>query len=287
MTSPRYSILPARAVFDGELTLAQKVVLAALGTYTDRDGWCFPSQKELVSKLGISRASVCEAIKKLASLGYIAVRARTSKGRGKVGNEYRVCMDLPTVEKPMSSQPDIGSQVIESAPMSSGLDNGPMSSQPDMPMSSQPDIAYSLTTPSKNDPKSKDSDESLDSLVLTPPDAKPKRKATKARKAYTPEFDAIWRSWPAHRRANSDKRKAFDRFQSGVEIYGAEPIALAAKKYLGRSETRKENYRYCVLVEVFMNGKLEAAVEDALGTLPSSKREVWDSSLKAWVEKEL
>lgn len=109
-----------------------------------------------------------------------------------------------------------------------------------------------------------------------PPISKPK---------YTPEFEAIWRAWPKNRRANSDKQTAFRRYLDGVKEFGAEPIARAAQRYLSLPATRKENYRYCVLVEVFMNGKLEAAVEAVTDADAEDTREVWDADLKAWVER--
>ena len=88
MTNPRYSILPARAVFDARLSAQDVRVLAALGSYSDNEGWCFPSQKTLVDRLGIARSTLCAAIKKLSSkeFGYVEVRAKTAKKKGKVGN---------------------------------------------------------------------------------------------------------------------------------------------------------------------------------------------------------
>lgn len=272
-TGPRYSFIPARAVFDDRLTLAEKVILAALGTYTAGEGWCYPSQKTLCERLSLSRSTLCAAIKHLSSpdLGYLQVRPRTTKGRGKIGNEYRVRMDLDERElpmsaqedigkKPMSSQPDNGAQVIETPPMSSGSDNGADVQPAGQPMSSQPDIAYIARTIPVERSQSSNSNE-LEELVLIGDDApKPKRKA-KPRAAYTADFEAIWKSWPASRRANSDKRKAFQRYQGGVQQFGADKIAAAAKRYLSLPNTRKDGFQYCCLVEVFMNGKLEAAVE--------------------------
>ena len=103
----------------------------------------------------------------------------------------------------------------------------------------------------------------LTTFELKPPPAAKARGAKKA-PAYTPEFQMIWMAWPKHRRANSDKRKAFERYQTGVEQFGKDAITAAAKRYLSLPDTRKDQWRYCCLVEVFMNGKLEAAVEAAL-----------------------
>lgn len=89
------------------------------------------------------------------------------------------------------------------------------------------------------------------------PGEKPRRKRT----AYTPEFEAVWKLWPANRRGNSDKRLAFKRYQAGLAEFGAEKIEAAARRYLALPSTRKDGFQFCCLVEVFMNGKLEAAVE--------------------------
>jgi hypothetical protein len=282
-SGPRYSILPARAVFDKRLTNADKVVLAALGTYTNGEGWCWPSQKELTDKLDIARSTVCAAIKKLSSsdIGYLEVAPRTTKGRGKVGNQYRVKLDLKPMseqqdigKKPMSSRSDIGEQVIEVAPMSCMSDNGADVRLAGHPMSDGSDIAYNRRT----GPTERTQLVSNETNVCSPePSAyekavaakqAPLKAATKKLIPYTKDFEAIWLSWPKNRRNNSDKRKAFDRYRGGVELYGIESINKAAKRYLSLPDTRKDQWKYCCLVEVFMNGKLEAAVEAINDPLP-------------------
>lgn len=292
MSNARYSILPARAVFDTRLSLYDKVVLAALGSYTDGDGWCFPHQKTLAERLGIARSTICASIKKLSSkeVGYLEVRARTASGRGKIGNEYRVKTDLPPMSvladiggrSPMSVGTDTGSQGVESTPMSASADIGPVVRRDGHPMSAGTDFGnIEGTTPSErpqSSPASNEAEEDIrrkaayEAAARAKAEAEAKAKEAKKPKAkkalkpvaYTPEFQMIWMAWPKHRRANSDKRKAFERYQAGVEQFGAEAVSAAAQRYLSLPETRKDQWRYCCLVEVFMNGKLEAAVEAAL-----------------------
>lgn len=79
--------------------------------------------------------------------------------------------------------------------------------------------------------------------------------------AYSPEFDAFWKAWPEPRRIRSDKRKAFERWSRAAAAYGADRISAAAAKYLASPDVRKDGWRYCCLAEVFLNGKLEAAIE--------------------------
>lgn len=293
MSNARYTIFAARAVFDARLTHADKVVLAALGSYTNGEGWCFPSQKTLCERIGVARSTLCAALKKLAKHGYIAVRPRTAKGRGKVGNEYRVLTDLPPMsaqldngEKPMSDSVDIGPQAIDLPPMSDGAENGANVRLAGRPLSDGLDIATKeVTSPSERAQSSPTSNEVEEDLVRSKQRAayeaaaqakadakskpKPKPRAAKPspkRVLYTREFEMIWLAWPKNRRGNSDKRKAFERYKAGVEQFGADAVAAAAKRYLSLPETRKEQWRYCCLVEVFMNGKLEAAVEAARET---------------------
>lgn len=285
-SGPRYSILPARAVFDKRLTNADKVVLAALGTYTNGEGWCWPSQKELTDRLEIARSTVCAAIKKLSAkeFGYLEVQPRTTKGRGKVGNQYRVKLDLPPMsivsdigKKPMSDVADNGSQVTELTPMSCASDNGADVRLAGHPMSDGVDIAYNRRTGPTERTQSISNE-----IDITFPEpsayeraisakAAPKSKAVKKLVPYTKEFQTIWMAWPKNRRMNSDKRKAFERFLEGVELYGADKITRAAQRYLSLPDTRKDSWKFCCLVEVFMNGKLEAAVEAVDEPLPKQQ----------------
>lgn len=274
MSNARYSIFAARAVFDVEnVTATELRVLAALGTYTNDEGWCYPNQTTLAERLKLTRQTISGAIKKLVEKGYVEKEVRTAKGRGKVGYNYRVILDLKraaALPKADDEQADIGAgrqrHEPTTAPADFGVDHDPMSAQASVPYKD-------LTNPSEQPQQSSTSNEVED--VRSPksdlfgaetekPRSKPKAKPS-ARKvaAYTPEFQMIWMSWPKNRRGNSDKRKAFERYQGGVEQFGAEAITAAARRYLSLPDTRKDNWKYCCLVEVFMNGKLEAAVEAA------------------------
>jgi len=269
MDGARYSIFAARAVFDARLTNTAKIVLAALGTYTDKEGWCHPSQATLAARLGIGRPAVSASINMLVDCGYVMVRARTASGRGKIGNEYRVVTDLPNAsERPMSSSddngktPDVaperqrkgrkGNRAV-AKPMSSQNDNGPMSSQNDMPMSSQNDIVYTDERPQTLGGKPKG--DLFGEPAPSPAPRKPRAPA------YPEDFEAFWRTWPKNRRERSDKRTAMRRWADARMRWDASLLMRAAENYLSKPDTRKEDWRYCCLAEVFLNGKLEAAVE--------------------------
>lgn len=144
MSGPRLSIIPARAAFDLTLTATQIRVLAALGAHSDNEGWCYPHQKTIADKIGATRQTVAAAIAKLVVEGYIEVRAKTAPGRGKVGNLYRVVLDLPPREDepqtPVSKEADTGAARVASGrqrvrkskgrnPCQTEQTSGPMSAQ--------------------------------------------------------------------------------------------------------------------------------------------------------------
>lgn len=91
--SGRFSVIPARAVDDKKLGKAALLVLVALGTYSDRDGWCWPSQTTIANRLGVSRPAVANQIKKLKQLGYIQIEPRFDSDGRQVSSKYRVLYD--------------------------------------------------------------------------------------------------------------------------------------------------------------------------------------------------
>lgn len=93
MSNPRYSIFAASAVFDERLGANDVRVLAALGTYADNQGWCFPNQGTLAEKIGCTRQTIAAAMGRLVDCGYVEKQTRTTRGRGKVGYNYRVVID--------------------------------------------------------------------------------------------------------------------------------------------------------------------------------------------------
>lgn len=277
MSNARYSIFAARAVFDVEnVTATELRVLAALGTYANDEGWCYPNQTTLAERLKLTRQTISGAIKKLVEKGYVETEVRTAKGRGKVGYNYRVVLDLKrgnALPKADDERPDIGEGRQRPMPTTAaadfGADRDPMSAQASVPNkdSTNPSERPQQSSSSNEDEdirrKQREAYEAMEREKAGKPKGKGKAKGARKRVEYTPEFNAIWLSWPANRRANSDKQKAFARYLTGAAEFGHDAVAAAAKHYLASPGARKENHAYCCLVEVFMNGKLEAAVEAA------------------------
>lgn len=95
---PRYTIFAARAVFDTRLTAMDVRVLAALGTFSDRQGWCRPSQTTIAKRIGSNRTWVNASIKRLVDAGYVQSVKQTNDTRAQTVNLYRVLMDLSAPE---------------------------------------------------------------------------------------------------------------------------------------------------------------------------------------------
>lgn len=272
MSNARYTIYAAQAVFDKRLTPTDKLVLSALGTYANGEGWCYPNQTTLAERLGVTRQTISGAIKKLVEAGYVETEVRTAAGRGKVGYNYRVKLDIArqdVVAEARTTEPDIGAARHRPPPTSAPADVG---AEP-TPLSAQDEFPSNARTYPTERPQ----------LVLTASAAPPAKKRRAARK-YSPEFETFWLQWPAGRRKLSDKQKASDRFEDGVARFGLEPVLAAARNYLAAPNVRKENFRYCRLAEVFLNGGLEAAVEAVTGAIDEPKQEVWSASAGAWVQ---
>lgn len=67
----RFSRLPTTAVFDNRVSAACLRVLAALGSYADSEGYCFPGTETLADRLYISRRMVQRHLRRLEHLGYL------------------------------------------------------------------------------------------------------------------------------------------------------------------------------------------------------------------------
>jgi DNA-binding MarR family transcriptional regulator len=88
-TGGRWAKLAARAVADRSLTATHVRILAVIGIYADRDGVAWPSQDTIATVIGINRATVCRAIKRLREHGYLD-RYRKPTNRGRYRNVYQL-----------------------------------------------------------------------------------------------------------------------------------------------------------------------------------------------------
>ena len=67
----RYSILPARAVWDRRIPLGPLRTLAAMCCFTSVNGICYPGQFLLAELRGVSQPTISKQIKVLRRYGYV------------------------------------------------------------------------------------------------------------------------------------------------------------------------------------------------------------------------
>lgn len=74
--------------FEQNLPCAQKFVLVALGDAASPSGECFPSQKTIAERCGLSRVRVNQILGELEELGFIHISSRTRKNGADSSNLY-------------------------------------------------------------------------------------------------------------------------------------------------------------------------------------------------------
>lgn len=121
MADPRYSLFAARAVFDPRLTATDVRVLAALGTYTNKQGWCNPKQATIAIRVGVSRTTVTASMKRLVKSGYLESKAQVIAGRGQTASNYRVILDLDPMSAWTTPEADVSH---DDTPMSATTTGG-------------------------------------------------------------------------------------------------------------------------------------------------------------------
>lgn len=121
MTNPRsgsFARVPARAVEDQRIGNAAFRVLACLGTYANKDGWCHPNTKTVCERLQLARPTVVGHIKFLDELGYIETHTTLRNDGGAGPNKYRLLFDELPVEitdEPVN-KPDSGDTPLSGSP---------------------------------------------------------------------------------------------------------------------------------------------------------------------------
>lgn len=96
----RFSIVQAWAVDDERMSGAALRMLVLLGTYSNPEGWSWPSQEELGGRLGgISKQAVSKTIQELHTLGYIEIRYYGGNNGFRQKAKYRLIMDQPIPEQ--------------------------------------------------------------------------------------------------------------------------------------------------------------------------------------------
>lgn len=88
----RWGRIPAWWLDHPDLDADGLAVLAALSTYADEAGVCWPSQATLAAKLKRSRPTVNRIVGRLEGLGLLAVEHRSGANGGRLSCRYRLCL---------------------------------------------------------------------------------------------------------------------------------------------------------------------------------------------------
>jgi hypothetical protein len=113
MSEPRFSIIPAGAIFDRSLEPRDLQVIALLGCHIDKAGWCRRSQVKMAEKLGCGRASVQRSLDRLCDAGWVQKKRPPWSNEGGQPSHsymYRVILDRDDYVSLSSSDDDGGDE---------------------------------------------------------------------------------------------------------------------------------------------------------------------------------
>ncbi len=99
-SSGRWAIVPAPAVEDKAVGDAAFRVLACLSTYSDTEGWCWPSNETIAQRIGKTRQAVQQSLRLLQARGLIEVHPRRRSDGGDSSNKYRIVCDIERLPQP-------------------------------------------------------------------------------------------------------------------------------------------------------------------------------------------
>lgn len=101
MAHGQFAIIPARAIDDVRFDQNPKYLqaLLILGTYADRDGWCFPSLSEVGKRMKMGRSTVSRLFHDLERWGYLLIVSKMKSDGSREVNRYRILHDKELPEK--------------------------------------------------------------------------------------------------------------------------------------------------------------------------------------------
>lgn len=239
----RFAVIPADAIDDPELTLADIRVLGVIGYHASRKRPAWPKQATIAQRLGLARETVNRSIRRLWRKGFIDIAHQFSDGGGQRESYYFVRLD-----------PDPEVQAVEVKIRGKTLKLEQRVTQPSHPEKSHREDPQSVTppltelghTPSdvltshlqehpkgtthKNntpDPKGIVSEGSSSKA-----DSKPKPPVAASVRA---EFDQLWKIWPKRGRERSKSRDlCLEQFAKSAKHAPAPHIVEAAAAFVGK-----------------------------------------------------
>jgi DNA-binding transcriptional ArsR family regulator len=226
--SGRFAVVPARAVEDRRLSPAALRVLCTLGTYGDRDGFCWPAMGTVAKRIGVTRQAVSQQITVLEELGYLEIRPQKRTDGGNTVHRYRLLFDraLLAVREALDNE--------NNAPEGEQAQLAP----PQAPLAppASPELAPILERPIRT-------------------------------KVYTvdfEQFETFWRLYPSRRPHANPKKPAREHFDAAVKngaatadiILGAENFAVLVtrngtnSKYIPQAVTWLKQERWAEYQEL-------------------------------------
>ncbi|MFD1623448.1 helix-turn-helix domain-containing protein [Azospirillum griseum] len=123
----RWGRIPAWWLDHPDLDADGLAVLAALSTYADEAGVCWPSQTTLAAKLKRSRPTVNRLIGRLEAMGLVTVEHRNAANGGRLSCRYRLRLSADEANEPSASVSPGDALIHKPTPLDSWL-NAPCSS---------------------------------------------------------------------------------------------------------------------------------------------------------------
>ncbi len=210
-----FAVVPERAVKDRRLMNAAFRVLAAIASYADQDGRCYPSLRRIGEDLGCSKQAIHQQVKVLIAAGYVAQKRTRRPNGSDSSNHYQIL--CPAAETDSEKrQPHIDARQRHVDPPSTSEVDPPSTSEVD-PSNTPP------TTPSNN------------VLPMPPP------KGTSASPADL--FQRFWQHYPK-KIAKEDAEKAF---KAALKVASFKDIFAGTRRYadhVRRNDTPKKFIKY-------------------------------------------
>lgn len=248
--SGRFSIVPASAVEDSRLSHAAFRVLACLGTYADKQGWCWPSTRVLAERLGVTRSTVSEHVQQLIRFGYLESHPRRRPDGSMTSNAYRLMFDRPEI-------PELDDDGVSAQPTAS------VGNSDTAKMAGNKGVGSADIVENGRNKGCRLSRYPLSAQPYTPPvqnrhHERPTIKKKKHTDADAPDdavsFDKFWDEYPPRRTHSNPKKPARAKFDAAVRN-GVDPAAIirGAKNYARYVQREGTDARYTAQAMTWLN----------------------------------
>ena len=242
--SGRFAIIPARAIDDRKLGNAAFKVLAALGTYGNREGHCWPSLATLAKRLGVTKQAVEKQIGPLAELGYIEIQRRTRPNGSSASNAYKLLFDGDLAA--------VHDQLHGAENAAQGVNVGLTGGQPDVDGTSTPEVDGGSTP-------------EVDPLTSY----RTNHKNDNVRFLAENQFENFWRAYPSRKPHGNPKKPARQKFEDALKQgTSAADIIRGAKNFATYTVRQKTEPRFVPQAVTWLNKEQWEDFQDAPADQP-------------------